>query len=79
MDNYLNVPFDLSQVMFITTANDVSTIPPALYDRMEIINLSGYSPFEKSNIAKDHLIKKQQEKHGIENLDLKISERAINP
>lgn len=64
-DNYLEIPFDLSKVIFITTANNPDAIPAPLYDRMEIIEMSGYTPEEKLQIAKKHLIGKQLKAHGI--------------
>lgn len=76
-DNYLGVPFDLSNVMFMTTANVLDTIQPALRDRMEIISLSGYTEEEKAEIAKRHLIPKQIEENGLEKLDVKFDRKAI--
>jgi len=72
-DHYLEVPFDLSNVMFIATANLPDTIPPALMDRMEVINLSSYTEREKVQIAKRHLYPKQLENHGLTSRKLKIS------
>lgn len=71
-DNYLDLEYDLSKVMFIATANSLSTIQPALLDRMEIIDISGYSMEEKVEIAKRHLIPQQREEHGLESKDVKI-------
>lgn len=76
-DNYLELPFDLSRVMFITTANTISTIPRPLLDRMEIIQLPGYVMEEKLQIAKKHLIPRIIEEHGIKKENLKLSETAI--
>lgn len=76
-DNFLEIPFDLSQVFFITTANSVDTIPRALLDRMEIIELSSYTDEEKLQIAKRHLLPKQRKKHGLKASQLKIEDAAI--
>ncbi|MBK7706511.1 MAG: endopeptidase La [Acidobacteria bacterium] len=76
-DNYLNVTFDLSNVMFMTTANVLDTIQPALRDRMEIISLSGYTEEEKLEIAKRHLVPKQVEENGLEKEDLKFERKAL--
>ena len=76
-DHYLEIPVDLSNVMFITTANTLDTIPRPLMDRMEIIELSSYTDEEKLMIAKNHLIPKQMEKHGIKRSQLRLSDDAI--
>ncbi len=76
-DNYLEVAFDLSKVMFITTANVLSTIPAPLRDRMEIIQLSGYTEEEKTEIAMRHLVPKQLKEHGIEKGKLRFDRRSI--
>ncbi len=75
-DNYLEEPYDLSQVMFITTANDLSNIPAPLRDRMEIIELSSYTEIEKFNIAKDYLFNRNLEEHGLKADQLSISDEA---
>ncbi|MEW6068730.1 MAG: endopeptidase La [Nitrospirota bacterium] len=77
MDHYLGVPFDLSKVMFITTGNLVDTIPTPLRDRMEIIYLSGYTTEEKLGIAKNYLIPKQLEEHGLSTKVLKITDTGL--
>lgn len=76
-DNYLEMEYDLSRVMFIATANSLSTIQPALLDRMEIIDISGYSTEEKVEIAKRHLIPQQQEEHGLKSSQVKIPVKTI--
>ncbi len=76
-DNYLDVPFDLSKVMFITTANTLDTIPPALRDRMEVLNLSGYTEEEKVKIAEMFLIPKQLIAHGLRDGEITLSEEAV--
>ena len=77
-DNYLGVTFDLSNAMFMTTANVLDTIQPALRDRMEIIFLSGYTEEEKYEIAKRHLVPKQIEENGLEKDDVKFDRKALN-
>lgn len=77
MDHYLAVPFDLSNVMFITTGNLADTIPSALKDRMEVLYLSGYTEEEKLQIARKYLVPKQLEEHGINTNILKIGESAV--
>jgi ATP-dependent Lon protease len=76
-DNYLGVTFDLSNVMFMTTANVLDTIQPALRDRMEIISLSGYTEEEKLEIARRHLVPKQVEENGLETTDIKFDRKAL--
>ena len=76
-DNYLDIDYDLSNVLFITTANSISPIQPALLDRMEVINVSGYLAEEKMEIAKKYLVPKQLEEHGIGKKALKISNPAL--
>lgn len=77
-DHYLDVQYDLSEVMFITTANTRVTIPPALQDRMEIIELPGYTEFEKHKIANLFLISKQLKEHGLADRSIDISDEAIS-
>jgi len=76
-DNYLEVPFDLSKVLFIATANMLDTIPPALRDRMEVINLAGYTQLERVRIAERFLVPKQLEAHGLTEENLKFEEAAL--
>ena len=76
-DHYMEVPLDLSEVLFIATANSLQTIPRPLLDRMEIIEISSYTENEKLHIAEEHLIPKQLEKHGLTSDTLSISKRAI--
>ena len=76
-DHYLDVPFDLSKVMFVTTANILDPIPPALRDRMEILELLGYTEEEKLKIAKEYLVPKQIEAHGLSGEKIKIEENAL--
>lgn len=78
VDNYLEIPFDLSEVVFIATANDKYSIPAPLLDRMEIIDLTSYTSNEKFNIAKHHLISKQLKLHGITTKDIKIEDKAVS-
>ena len=76
-DNYLDIDYDLSHVLFITTANNTSTIQPALRDRMEMIPVSGYLAEEKMSIAKDYLIPRQLEEHGLDKKQLRIDKAAL--
>ena len=76
-DNYLEIPYDLSKVLFITTANVASDIPAPLYDRMEVIELGSYTAEEKFHIAKKHLIPKQLKKHGLTARQLRFTDGAI--
>ena len=77
-DNYAEIPIDLSKVLFVATANDAGTIPRPLLDRMEIIEIEGYTQNEKFHIAKEHLISKEFEKNGIKKSWLSITDEAIN-
>lgn len=77
-DHYIEFPLDLSRVLFITTANDVSAIAGPLYDRMEVIELNSYTALEKFYIAKKHLLKKEMIKHSLTSKEFKISDDAIN-
>lgn len=76
-DNYLEVGYDLSKVMFVSTANSLSSIQPALRDRMEIIEINGYTIEEKVQIAKKHLLPKQLKEHGLKSSDLKLSNKVF--
>jgi len=77
VDNYLEVEYDLSKILFIATANSLDSIQPALMDRMEIIEINGYTLEEKIEIAKKHLIPKQKKEHGLKATDVKFSDQAI--
>ena len=76
-DHYLEIPYDLSDVMFITTANTLDTVPRPLLDRMEVIELNSYTDEEKLMIAKNHLLPKQMKKHGIKKAQLRVTDDAI--
>ncbi len=76
-DHYLEVPFDLSNVLFLATANDAGSIPGPLYDRMEVITLSSYTREEKFHIAKEHLLPKQMKRHGLTSKTAKVADEAI--
>ncbi len=76
-DHYIELPVDLSRVIFITTANDSGTIPGPLYDRMEVIELSSYTSEEKFTIAKEHLVKKQREMHGLNGTNIRFTDSAL--
>jgi len=76
-DNYLELEYDLSKVLFIATANNIQNIQPALRDRLEIIDLSGYAIEEKIEIAKRHLLPKQKEAHGLDKVDIKINDKVL--
>ena len=76
-DHYVEIPLDLSEVLFIATANDASTIPRPLLDRMELIEIGGYTENEKEHIVKDHLLPKQRDIHGLKKSQLAIQSSAI--
>ena len=76
-DHYVELPVDLSEVMFLCTANDIQTIPRPLLDRMEVIEVSSYTENEKMHIAKDHLLPKQMKRHGLKKSQLQITEKAL--
>lgn len=76
-DHYIEEPYDLSDVLFIATANDLSTIPGPLRDRMEIITIAGYTEMEKTEIAKNHLIPKQLKEHGLKKSQLVVKDEAV--
>ncbi|NLZ69860.1 MAG: endopeptidase La [Clostridiaceae bacterium] len=78
MDHYLDIPFDLSKVLFITTANDAEAIPPALLDRMEMIRLNGYTQYEKERIARRHLLPRQLKKHSLTRKEMHITDSGLN-
>ncbi len=77
VDHYLDIPFDLSKIMFIATANTLSTVPPALLDRMEIIEISGYTQEEKEKIAQKHVIPRSLEKHGLQKNSVKFPVKTL--
>lgn len=76
-DHYIEVPFDLSKALFVTTANDLGAIPRPLLDRMEVIEISGYTPDEKFHIAKEHLLPKQMKNHGLMKKTFTVTDSAI--
>jgi ATP-dependent Lon protease len=76
-DNYLELEYDLSKVLFIATANDINNIQPALRDRLEIIDLSGYAVEEKVEIAKRHLVPKQKDAHGLKDINFKMGDKVV--
>ena len=76
-DHYIEEPYDLSNVLFIATANDLSTIPAPLLDRMEVISIAGYTEMEKKEITKNHLIPKQMKEHGLKKSQLVVKDEAI--
>lgn len=77
-DHYIEIPFDLSDVLFVTTANDLSTVPRPLLDRMEVIELSSYTADEKLHIAHDHLLQKQIKKHGLKSAQLTMPDETLS-
>src|SRR5205807_5802159 len=76
-DHYLDLPFDLSKVLFICTANQLETIPPPLLDRMDVIQLSGYTEDEKLGIARKYLVPKQLEAHGLTTKQLTFTDKGL--
>ena len=76
-DHYLELPLDLSDVLFVTTANTLQTIPRPLLDRMEVIEITSYTENEKLHIAEEHLIPKQLKKHGLDEKQVKLSRHAL--
>ena len=78
-DHYLEVPLDLSEVLFVTTANTLQTIPRPLLDRMEVIEVSSYTENEKMHIALEHLIPKQRARNGLKADQLTVSRKALWP
>jgi ATP-dependent Lon protease len=77
-DHYLEVPYDLSKVLFITTANTLETVPPALLDRMEVIEFSGYTDYEKLEIARRYLIPRQLEQHGLVDKGIHLEDKTVH-
>src|SRR3990172_1041815 len=76
-DHYLDVPFDLSKVMFITTANTLDTVPPALRDSMEVLQLPGYTEVEKLKIGVNYLVAKQLKAHGLSSEEISLKDSAL--
>jgi ATP-dependent Lon protease len=77
-DNYLETEYDLSKVLFIATANAIQNMQPALRDRLEIVDLSGYAVEEKIQIARRHLVPKQKEAHGLSKMKFKIGDKVLS-
>lgn len=77
MDHFMNIPFDLSKVLFIATANSMDSIPGPLLDRMEVVQLQGYTSNEKIHIARSYLWQKQIKAHGLEDVDLSIDDSVL--
>lgn len=76
-DHYIEEPYDLSNVLFIATANDLSSIPGPLLDRMEVISIAGYTEIEKAQITKNHLIPKQLKEHGLKKTQVVMKDEAV--